>query len=193
MKTPRSLAPRWIAGLLAAAAALAPASALAGGSDADVARGVSIGGNATYFRAKDADHGYISPGVQLRVHLSPMFALEGTIDYRKEQFGGTVVDVYPVQASLLVYLFPSSRLTPYVLGGGGWYYTHVRSPDHTQYRFGPHLGAGLKLSLNRSWSVDGSYRYLWTTDVHSTNVAHPAGQNFSDNGFMLTAGLNYHF
>jgi hypothetical protein len=29
--------------------------------------------------------------------------------------------------------------------------------------------------------------------VHSQNAAHPLGQNFSDNGFMLTAGLNYRF
>ena len=194
MKPARRLAPRWIAGFVLAAAALAPASAFADGSDAEIARGVSIGGNAMYFRAKDADHGNMSPGAQVRIHLSPMFALEGMIDYRKEQFGSTVVDVYPVQASLLVYLLPSSRLTPYVLGGGGWYYTHVRAPnDHTQYRFGPHLGAGLKLSLNHNWSIDGSYRYLWTRDINSEDAAHPAGRNFSDNGFMLTAGLNYHF
>lgn len=187
------LAPRWIAGFVIAAAVLTPARAFAEGSEAEIARGFSIGGNATYFRAKDADHGNISPGAQVRIHLSPMFALEGAIDYRKEQFGSTVVDVYPVQASLLVYLLPNSRFTPYLLGGGGWYYTHVRSPDHTQYRFGPHAGAGLKLSLNRSWSIDGSYRYLWTRDINSEDATHPAGRNFSDNGFMLTAGLNYHF
>lgn len=192
MRIHRPSSPRWLAGLLLAAAALAPAGAFAEDSGG-IARGFSIGGNATYFRAKDADHGNVSPGLQVRAHLGDMLALEGAIDYRKEQFGATVVDVYPVQASLLVYLMPESRVTPYVLGGGGWYFTHVRSPDHTQYRFGPHVGAGLKVSLDRTWSVDGSYRYLWTTDVHSTNAAHPAGQNFSDNGYMLTAGLNYHF
>ena len=194
MKTPNQTVRRWIAAFVLAASAFAPARALAADSDGDIARGISIGGSAAYFRAKDADHGNLSPGVQLRIHLSPMFALEGAIDYRREEFGSTVVDVYPVQASLLVYLMPNSRLTPYILGGGGWYYTHVRAPyDHTQYRFGPHAGAGLKLSLNHNWSIDGSYRYLWTRDINSEDAAHPAGRNFSDNGFMLTAGLNYHY
>ena len=181
-----------IAVLVLLAAVLVPVNAFA--DDAQIAQGISVGGRAMYFRAKDADRGNLSPGVQVRMHLSPMFALEGSIDYRKEQFGGTVVDVYPVQASLLMYLMPGSRLTPYLLGGGGWYYTQVRPPhQHTQYRFGPHAGAGLKLSLNNHWSVDGSYRYLWTRDINSEDAAHPAGRNFSDNGFMLTAGLNYHF
>ena len=194
MKSPTRAAGRLIAAFVLAAAVLAPVRAFADDSESAIAEGVSLGGRAMYFRAKDADHGNLSPGVQLQLHLTPMFALEGSIDYRKEEFGSTVVDVYPVQASLLVYLMPRSRLTPYVLGGGGWYYTHVRAPnDHTQYRFGPHVGAGLKLSLNRSWSVDGSYRYLWTRDINSEDAAHPAGRNFSDNGFMLTAALNYHF
>ena len=155
MKASKRLSPRWIAGLVA------PAFARADDSKGDIASGPSIGARAQYFRAKDADHGNISPGVQVRLPFSPMFALEGSIDYRKEQFSGTVVDVYPIQASLLVYLMPHSRLTPFILGGAGWYYTQVRPPfQHTQYRFGPHAGAGLKLSLNHNWSVDGSFRYL---------------------------------
>ncbi len=187
---------RCLALLLLTAAVLAPALAFADKSDADadLATGPSIGGRAEYFRAKNADHGNISPGVQLRLPFSPMFALEGSIDYRKEEFGGSAVYVYPVQASLVVYLMPHSRLTPYILGGAGWYYTQVAAPDkHTQYRYGPHAGAGLKLSLNHHWSVDGSFRYLWTTDVNTANAANPGGKNYSDNGFMLTTGLNYHF
>ena len=194
MKTTPSLPPRWIAAFVLAASALAPLSVMAENTDAGIARGLSFGGRAMYYRPKDADSGTLSGGVQVRAHLSPIFALEGSIDYRRSTFGDTVVDVYPVQASLLAYLLPDARLTPFILGGGGWYYTHVRPPhERTQYRFGPHAGAGLKLSLNRFWSIDGSYRYLWTRDIKSEDLAHPAGRNFSDNGFMLTAGLNYHF
>jgi len=192
MNTLPRLAPRWISTLLLAAAVLAPSLAFAEASE--IAEGVSIGGRAMYFRPKGANDGALSGGAQVRMHLSPMFALEGSIDYRKSTFGDVVVDVYPVQASLLVYLMPSSRLTPFVLGGGGWYYTHVRAPyEKTQYRFGPHAGAGLKLSLSKFWSIDGSYRYLWTRDINSEDLSHPAGRNFSDNGYMLTASLNHHF
>ena len=192
MKPSTRSARRLIAAFVLTVSALIPAIAF--GGDSQIAEGVSLGGRAMYFRAKDADTGAMSGGAQIRMHLSPMLALEGSIDYRKETFGSTVVDVYPVQATLLVYLMPKSRLTPFVLGGGGWYYTHVRAPhDSTQYRFGPHAGAGLKLSLDKSWSIDGSYRYLWTRDIHSEDLAHPAGRHFSDNGFMLTASLNHHF
>lgn len=185
-------APRWISALVLAAAVLAPNLAFAESSE--IAEGVSIGARAMYFRPKSADDGSMSGGAQLRMHMTPMFALEGSIDYRKSTFGSVVVDVYPVQASLLVYLMPSSRLTPFVLAGGGWYYTHVRAPyEKTTYRFGPHAGAGLKLSLDKSWSIDGSYRYLWTRDINSEDLTHPAGRNFSDNGYMLTASLNHHF
>lgn len=192
MKPSARLARRLITAFVLSASALTPG--LAFGADSEIAEGVSLGGRAMYFRAKDADKGAMSGGAQLRMHLSPMLALEGSIDYRKETFGGTIVDVYPVQASLLVYLMPKSRLTPFLLGGGGWYYTHVRAPhESTQYRFGPHAGAGLKLSLSKFWSIDGSYRYLWTRDINSEDLAHPAGRHFSDNGYMLTASLNHHF
>jgi len=184
--------PRWIAILILAAAVLTPSRAAA--EESQIAEGVSLGGRAMYYRPKDADGGSLSGGAQLRIHMSPMFALEGSIDYRQSKFGETVVDVYPVQASLLIYLLPKSRLTPFILGGGGWYYTHVRKPhESTQYRFGPHAGAGLKLSVDRNWSIDGSWRYLWNRDINSEDAAHPAGRNFSDNGFMFTTGLNYHF
>ncbi|MDP3543460.1 MAG: outer membrane beta-barrel protein [Elusimicrobiota bacterium] len=192
MKTSLRFAPRWISALVLAAAVLAPEFARAEGPE--IAEGVSLGGRAMYYRPKGADEGSLSGGAQLRVHLSSMFALEGSIDYRKSTFGTVTVDVYPVQASLLMYLLPSSPLTPYLLAGGGWYYTHVRAPyEKTQYRFGPHAGAGLKMSLSKSWSIDGSYRYLWTRDINSEDLAHPAGRNFSDNGYMLTASLNHHF
>ena len=192
MKPSACLARRLVRTFVLAASVLTATRAFP--AEAEIAEGVSIGGRAMYFRPKAADDGSLSGGVQLRMHLSPMFALEGSIDYRKSTFGETVVDVYPVQASLLVYLMPSSRLTPFILGGGGWYYTHVRAPhEKTQYRFGPHAGAGLKMSLSKFWSIDGSYRYLWTRDINSEDLAHPAGRNFSDNGYMLTASLNHHF
>ena len=192
MKPSTRLARRLITGLILTASALTPSIAFP--AESGIAEGVSIGARAMYFRPKDAASGSMSGGAQVRMHMTPMLALEGSIDYRKSTFGSVVVDVYPVQASLLVYLAPSSRLTPFILGGGGWYYTHVRAPyEKTRYRFGPHAGAGLKLSLSKFWSIDGSYRYLWTRDINSEDLAHPAGRNFSDNGYMLTASLNHHF
>ena len=162
-------------------------------NDINAARpGVTLGGRAAYYRPKGADHGTLNGGAQLRLHVLPMLAVEGSVDYRQNKFGGTTVDVFPVQASLMLYLTPSWVVSPYILGGVGWYYTHVQGGDTTN-RYGPHAGVGVEAALARNWSIDGSYRYLWTQSLDAPTTTSPAGKNFSDNGFMLTAALNYRF
>jgi len=190
MKMSNSLIRPALAMFVLLAAVAAPTQVFADDSDTPgITSGMSLGGRAMYYRPKDADSGNLSGGAQLRLHFTPVLAIEGSVDYRKEALGPTTVDIYPVQASVLVYLTPSYRLSPYVLGGAGWYYTHTRSPyEHTQSRFGPHVGAGAELMLNRFWSVDSSYRYLWNKNVDAAG-----GRTYNDNGFMITAALNYHF
>jgi opacity protein-like surface antigen len=179
--------------VILAAAALAPRPASADGDDLHAARGgVTFGGRASYDRPKDADHGTLDGGAQLRLHITSVIAAEASADYRQNKYGGTVVDVYPLQASLLLYLTPSWIFSPYILGGVGWYHTHIHGGGSTE-RYGPHAGAGLEVALNRHWSIDGSARYLWTQSLTAPTTTSPAGKNFSDNGFMLTAALNYRF
>jgi opacity protein-like surface antigen len=155
--------------------------------------GVTVGGRASYARPKDADSGSMSGGAQVRFHLTSVIALEGSGDYRQNEYGGTKVDVIPAQASLLLYLAPTWTASPYLLGGVGWYYTHVHGSGRSDNRYGPHAGGGLEVALHRHWSVDASYRYLWTQSLNAPTVASPAGRDFSDNGFMLTGALNYRF
>ena len=157
--------------------------------------GLSLGGRAAYYRTKGADSGDLSEGVQARYHLTRRWALEGSVDLRQDRFAGTKVDVIPMQFSVMIYLMPHGyRFAPYILAGGGWYYTHVYTPvDSSEFRFGPHAGGGVEFFLNEAWSFGGSYRYLWTEDINSRDSAHPLGRNFSDKGFMLTAAVNYSF
>lgn len=163
------------------------------GNDLHAARpGVTFGGRAAYYRPKAADEGNLSGGAQLRVHITSVLAIEGSADYRQNTFEGTTVDVYPVQASLLAYLAPRWVVSPYILGGVGWYHTHIKGGD-TFSRYGPHAGAGLEAALHRHWTIDGSYRYLWAQSLTAPTRSSPAGKNFSDHGFMLTAALNYRF
>jgi opacity protein-like surface antigen len=181
------------AAVLVAVALLAPCLAASEDSVPAARPGVTFGGRAAYYRPKAAEHGTLNGGAQLRWHLSEVLAVEGSADYRQSKFGGTTVDIFPVQASLLVYLTPSWRVSPFILGGVGWYYTHVQGVSGTTNRYGPHAGAGLEIALDPHWTIDGSYRYLWTQSLTAPTVAHPAGENFSDQGFLLTAGLNYRF
>jgi len=177
----------------AALALLAAAGPARAEEDMESRSGITFGPRASYFHPKAADSGTWSGGAQLRLHFTPVLAVEGSADYRQSRFEGRTVDVYPVQASLMIYLLPGAAISPYILGGGGWYYTHFRDGDHTDQRFGPHAGAGLEMFLSRNWSIDGSYRYLWAEDIHSQDAAHPLGKNFSDKGYMVTAAINYRF
>ncbi|MCX5786939.1 MAG: outer membrane beta-barrel protein [Elusimicrobia bacterium] len=185
--------------LLLLAAGLFPARRAGAQADAQESpgprQGLSLGGRAAYYRPNGAEHGDVAEGAQLRLHFARAWALEGSADLRHDVFGGTKVDVIPVQLSLMAYILPSGySIFPYLLAGGGWYYTHVGAPlNHSLIRFGPHAGAGVEFFLSNAWSLDTSFRYLWTADINSQDPAHPAGQNFSDKGFMLTGALNYNF
>jgi len=150
---------------------------------------MSLGGRVAYYRPNGAEHGDWAEGAQLRLHFPRIWALEGAADVRHNVFGGTKVDVVPVQLSLMAYLLPTgSRVAPYLLAGGGWYFTHVGAPlSHSVTSFGPHVGAGAEFFLSRSWSLDGSCRYLWPANINSQD------QNFSDKGLMFTGALNYIF
>ncbi|MBI2387316.1 MAG: porin family protein [Elusimicrobia bacterium] len=188
-----------LAALLLAAAAAVPPRARAATDEGVVVGsrpGLSLGGRGAYFKPKDAADGSWSGGAQVRLHLGSAFAIEGSADVRQDRFGETVVDIVPVQASLLAYLFPGRPVSPYILGGAGWYYTHISdvSPfgDRTDHRFGPHAGAGLQVWFNRHWSIDGSYRYVWLSAYRSRDASHPLGREIRDRGWMATAALNYH-
>lgn len=155
----------------------------------------SIGPRATYSTPKDAD-GEWSPGAQARLHLSPALGLEASIDYRKNDFGTlTTIKTYPVQASLLAYIIPDGVVSPFLLGGVGWYYTQVNGPasfSNTTSRFGLHAGAGLEVMLNKSLSLDGTYRYVWLESVGSKDT-NALDKTYKDSGSMITVALNFQF
>ena len=100
--------------------------------------------------------------------------------------------VTPIQATLIGYFYPESSLSPFLLVGAGWYLTHADGPyAGTQRRFGPHAGAGLELLLGGHWSLDASYRFLWTQIMTLSKPHQFFSSEFSERGSMLTVGLNY--
>lgn len=159
-------------------------------------KGFSIGPRVSYFKPEDAENGSFSGGVQARVHFTPVLGLEGSIDYRKDDYAdGVSIKTYPVQASLMAYFMPHSPLSPYVLGGTGWYFTQVKGPaieTETDNRFGLHAGAGLEFLLNESLSLDGSYRFIWLEDVKSHETS-TLEKSYGDSGSMITLALNFLF
>lgn len=156
----------------------------------------SIGPGVTYSRPNDADNGKWFGGVQARLHLSPSLAIEGSIAYRLHDFGyHTTIRTYPVQLSLLGYIMPGERWSPFLIGGAGWYYTRVRGPvgySNTASRFGVHAGGGLEVMLNEFVSLDGSCRYVWLESVTSRD-ANALDKTFRDSGPMFTMAINFLF
>lgn len=155
----------------------------------------SVGGRATYFDPKEGDDKWFG-GAQLRIHPSRYLAIEGSADYRREEFdGGTKSHTYPVQGSLLIYPFGTTRLAPFILGGGGWYFSTIDGPggfSDTQHRFGGHVGGGLQFFITDHFSIDSTYRHIWLERVESKNQ-NLEDKKFNDNGHMVTIGLNIHF
>lgn len=160
-------------------------------------RGITLGARGQFFEPKDPDgDGEWSGGAQLRVFLNESFALEGSADYRREKFNSTRVDIYPLQASLLAYVIQAKPVGVFLLGGAGWYFTHVDAPspadDQTDDRFGLHAGAGVEYRMSNTWSLDATYRYVWLDNLKTKN-ADLEDKEFDDNGQMVTVGLNYNF
>ena len=116
---------------------------------------LSIGGRATYTDPNDGSSRWFG-GAQVRLHASRYFALEGSADYRRNDIGDTRVHSYPVMVSALIYPLGTTRLAPFLLGGGGWHYTTVKGPggfSDTQNRFGAHAGGGLQFFFNNHVSL----------------------------------------
>lgn len=155
---------------------------------------LSIGGRGTYFDPNDASPKWYG-GAQVRLHLGQVFAIEGSVDYREKKYDTTFTRSYPVQVSGLIYLLPGKRISPFILGGGGWYYTQVKGPggfDDTQNRFGLHAGGGLQWMLNHHWSIDSTYRYIWLEKLESRDE-NLVEKKYENNAHMVTIGLNFHF
>jgi hypothetical protein len=170
-------------------------SAVAEGLFDDVNIGLfSLGGRATYFDPKEGDANWFGGG-QLRLHPFKFLAVEGSVDYRKTDVSSTTVRTFPVQGSALIYPLGTKRLSPFILGGAGWYFTNVEGPgdiDKTQNRFGAHVGGGLQLFLTEYISLDGTYRHIWLEKIESKDAS-LRDKQFQDNGHMVTFGLNLHF
>lgn len=123
-----------------------------------------FGGHFAWWEPKDADEASLFYGIQTRLRISDTFAIEGSLDYYSENIGSNVeMTIYPLQASLLIYLIPSRVLEVYILGGAGWYNYEIDTlnKDESGQEFGWHGGAGLELPLTEYFSVHGDLRWVY--------------------------------
>jgi opacity protein-like surface antigen len=142
-------------------------------------------------------------GGQLRARTSPRTGLELSIDYRNESNESETIKVrdIPIQASLLLFL-AKSALSPFVLGGAGWYNHRVERLSgntvldaQSNREFGWHAGFGAELRAGNHMGIHGDYRYTflsWNKEEDDPTIA---GNRFLPKykGSMWTAGLTIYF
>jgi len=161
--------------------------------------GFGLGPRAGYIQSENADRGNWTAGVQARLRLLPMLAIEGAVDYHEQDFanGAARVSNYPVTLSALLYIWPLGPIQPYIVGGVGWYYTTVdyRGPlagqsSTTSNQFGYHAGGGLDLALSKMVTLDADIRYIFLN--LPSELKDRAARDIDANGWMVTVGLTFY-
>lgn len=156
----------------------------------------SLGPAGGYLQARGADHGTWFAGAQARFHFLKYLAAEGSITFHENKYqgGDARVTQYPVQVSGMLYPIPDGQFRPYIVAGGGWYYTRITYTgtlsgisNQTEHVFGGHAGAGLEIRLSSTTSLDGDIRYIFLNPTN-TQV-----KNGDFNYWQVTFGLNFFF
>lgn len=146
-------------------------------------------------------------------------AIELAMDYRSGLTGDLTerIKSYPFQGSLLIYPV-RARVSPYLLGGVGWYTQSVtaaipgpvQAQTTTTRKMGYHGGLGAEIRVHRRIGLYGDYRYTFlrfgadeTSNSGGTADQRPGTTpslipfaerlRMSHEGSMWTWGLTVHF
>jgi hypothetical protein len=133
------------------------------------AQGFGVGARMAWVTAdSDADVDSVRfNGGQIRL-VSIRWGLEVSMDRNSERFDllNQKVTETPIQASLLLRM-GSRKVSPFLLGGPGWYRRKVQlldRPDDADVattEFGWHAGGGLEILAGRHFGIHGDYRYTF--------------------------------
>lgn len=139
-------------------------------------------------------------GGQMRL-LGPRFGLEVALDRHSESLDllNQKVTETPIQMSLLMRL-ASGNVSPFLLGGPGWYRRKVEALDGpanlnvSTTEFGWHAGIGLEVLPSRHFGIHGDYRYTFL-DFHDDDddEGFIGGLLPGHRGSMWTLGTTFYF
>ncbi len=157
---------------------------------------IGIGAHISNFKASDAQEGKTFIGGHIRARLAGGFGLEASIDYREDTYitdvQQTTIKSVPLLFSATIELLHRSPVTPYFLGGGGWYFTKIDMKTEffdihdDQTKFGWHLGGGVIIKPSSRLAVHADYRYT-SVDFELQRF------KFDAAGRMLTGGVTFYF
>lgn len=159
--------------------------------------GVGFGPQVGMYKAHDADGVRVMGGAALRLKLSEWLGVEGSINYREEEYFNGVANVksWPVMVTGLVYPIP----VVYGAIGAGWYNTTINynlppgflgGPGtiarETKQEFGWHFGGGVELPVGSVAKLVGDIRYVF---LNYDFKNFPGGKGVNSNFYVITAGL----
>jgi opacity protein-like surface antigen len=182
---------------------LCVAGALLGSASTVSAQGLGIGARLSWVTSDtEADVDAVRfTGGQLRL-LGQRLGLEVAIDRRSESFDlrNEKVTETPIQASLLLRL-ASGSVSPYLLGGPGWYRRKVEPLDGADNlslnstEFGWHAGGGLEFIAGRHFGIHGDYRYTFLdfSDDEEEDEGFVGRLLPGHKGSMWTVGATFYF
>jgi len=166
------------------------------------AQGFGVGGRMAWVTSDvDADVDAVRLlGGQVRL-LGGRWGLEVALDRQSETFEllNEKVTETPIQASLLMRL-GSGRVTPFLLGGPGWYRRKVTLLDDPEQsvstsEFGWHAGIGLEILAGKHLGLHGDYRYTFLEfeDDEEEDEGFIGGLLPGHRGSMWTVGATIYF
>jgi hypothetical protein len=137
-----------------------------------------------------------------RIRIMKYLAGEFSVQKREDNFsvrnGSIRLDTVPMQLSAIVYPLAMLPVSPYFVGGTGWYYlTATISGDldlpyvtgegtihHTENAF--HIGVGVEAFLGNHVSIGGDIRKVFLD--FDTPVIH-----YKVNAYLVNAGATFYF
>jgi opacity protein-like surface antigen len=160
---------------------------------ADLAHASGIGVRGAWVDTPDTEDNTSMVGGFVR--LGSTVALEGAVDYRREDVGlGAELRTWPVTLSLILAPIP----VVYGVAGVGWYNTTLELPpaleglEDTQSEFGYHVGAGAQLPIVPALSFVGDLRYSYIN--YDFDEFGEAVSNFDGGNYLaLNLGLMLNF
>jgi opacity protein-like surface antigen len=182
-----------------------------GWAEAEIKNTFGLGPRAGFYRSRDAEDGSWYGGVQARVRLGQYFGLEGAVDYRLEEtfdFDVAGVDgeirqhTYPVTASLMLFLPVLPHFSPYLVGGGGYYFNRIDYSeeledlgfdDDTNSTFGWHAGAGLEFPFSDHVALNLDFRWIFMDPEFGEEGGTDLDEDRSVDGYAATAAVMFYF
>ncbi len=161
---------------------------------AGVANMADVGVRAGYMRINEGDEGAFLGGLFFRTDWRRVVFIDGSLYYHsKEIASGIDLELIPIQLSAMLFLLGRDGiLSPFVLGGGGLYWsrtTREAIKTDSSFDFGWHLGFGADYNLSRRMFIETEFRYMWLDADTQDKTFGAALKNF--NHWIGSVGIGF--